>query len=184
MARRKKRHGRATEASVEGTPVRRGRPLPMGCGLLLAVLALFMAPATLRYLCAELNRDGYVADQLELEFYRPSDVHSDSIIEGHLVSSGERFRTDRDDLVGRERLAALHRDHRIAGARAPVLCLPTQGAWRTVDRVVPFRVLAPGELEGPPTWAITLVNALIAVGSILLVRRGVGPKPAGGGGPP
>jgi hypothetical protein len=54
--------------SVEGEPlVRRGRPWPMGCGLLLAVLTLFMAPATLRYVCAELNRDDYVADELELE---------------------------------------------------------------------------------------------------------------------
>jgi hypothetical protein len=87
--------------------------------------------------------------------------------------------------MGRERLAALQREKRIAGARVPVWYLPKQGPWRTVDRVVPFRVLAPAELEGPPTWAIAAVNVLIAVGGILLIRRGVGPKPAaGGGGPP
>ena len=184
MARRKKRHLPAPAASVEEPPVRRGRPLPMGCGLLLAILTLFMAPATLRYVCAELNRDAYVADELELEFYRESSHMSDAIVEGHIVSTGERFRTDRTDLVGLDRLRALARDHAIEGARAPVWYLPTQGAWKTVDRVVSFRVLAPGEFEGPPTWAIAAVNVLIAVGSILLIRRGVGPKPAGGGGPP
>jgi hypothetical protein len=185
MARRKKRHVYGPAASVdEGPPVRRGRPLPMGCGLLLAVLTLFMAPATLRYVCAELNRDAYVADQFELEFYRASSHISDAIVEGHIVSTGEPFRTDRTGLIGLERLRALARDRAIVGARAPVWYLPKQGAWKTVDRVVAFRVLAPGEFEGPPTWAIVVVNVLMAVGSILLIRRGVGPKAAGGGGPP
>jgi hypothetical protein len=186
MARRKKRHVYGRPANVdEGTPVRRGRPLPMGCGLLLAVLTLFMAPATLRLVCVELNRAAYVADELELEFYRESSHMSDAIVEGHIVSTGERVRTGRTDLVGLDRLRALARDRAIVGARAPVWYLPKQGAWRVVDRVNPFRVEPPAEFEGGvPTLAVVAVNALLAAGSILLIRRGVGPKPDGGGGPP
>lgn len=161
----------------------------MGCGLLLAVLALFMAQATLRLVCIELNRDAYVADQLELEFYRESSHDSDAIVEGHLVSTGERFRTDRTDFVGLDRLRALARDKAVVGARAPVWYLAKQGGWRVVDRVNPFRVSPPAEFEGGvPAVAVAAVNALIAAGSILLIRRGLGPPPsrasAGGGGPP
>jgi hypothetical protein len=189
MARRKQRRPRPPSAGEE-LPVRRGRPLPMGCGLLMAVLALFAAPATLRLLCMELNRGAYVADELELEFFQEGRGDSDTVVEGHLVSTGERYRTtSRSDLFGMERLRALEREHRVVGARAAVWYLPPRDGWRTIDRVNPFRVLPPSEFDsGVPTAAVVALNLLLAVGSILLIRRGLGPKPsgaaAGGGGPP
>jgi hypothetical protein len=157
----------------------------MGCGLVLAVLTLFVAPATLRLLCMEWNRSAYVSDALELELFEEGHGISDTVIEGRLVSTGEHIRTDRTGLVGLDRLRALARERRVAGARVPVWYLPKQGAWRVVDRVNPFRVLPPDEFEGGvPTVVVAAVNALMAAGSILLIRRGVGPKPVGGGGPP
>jgi hypothetical protein len=157
----------------------------MGCGLLLTVLTLFMAPATLRLVCMELNRSAYVADQLELESFREGSGLHDTIFEARLVSTGEPLRTARTGLVGLDRLRALARENRIAGARVDVYSLRAEGFWRILDRVNAFRLMPPDEFEGGvPTAVVAAVNALMAAGSILLIRRGVGPKPAGGGGPP
>jgi hypothetical protein len=157
----------------------------MGCGLLLAVLTLFVAPAALRLVCMELNRSAYVADQLELESFREGSGLHDTTFEARLLSTGEPIRTTRTGLVGLDRLRALAREHRLAGARVDVYSLRVEGFWRRLDRVNPFRILPPDEFEGGvPTLAVVAVDALLAAGSILLIRRGVGPKPAGGGGPP
>jgi hypothetical protein len=158
----------------------------MAAGLLLAVAALFMAQATLRLVCVELNRAHFVPDQLELEHFREGSGLSDTTIEAHLVSTGAPVRTTRTGLVGLDRLRALSRENRVAGARVDVFYLPAEGFWRLVDRVNPFRIMPPAEFEGGvPTVVVVAVNALLAAGSILLIRRGVGPKPAaGGGGPP
>ena len=162
----------------------------MAAGLLLAVAALFMAQATLRLVCMELNRSAYVPDQLELEHFREgrSGLH-ETMFEARLVSTGEPIRTGRTGLAGLDHLRALARENRVAGARVDVYYLPAEGFWKIVDRVNPFRIMPPSEFEGGvPTVVVVAVNALIAAGSILLIRRGLGPKPsrapAGGGGPP
>jgi hypothetical protein len=177
---------RAASASVgEAQPVRRGRTGPMAAGLLLAVAALFMAQATLRLVCVELNRADYVPDQLELEHFREARAAGhDARIEARLLSTGEPIRTTRTGLVGLDRLRALARENRVAGTRIDVFYLPVEGFWSVVDRVSPFRIMPPDEFEGGvPTLVVVAVNALLAAGSILLIRRGVGPKaPAGGGG--
>jgi hypothetical protein len=158
----------------------------MAAGLLLAVAALFMAQATLRLVCVELNRADYVPDQLELEHFREGRGRQDMIIEARLLSTGAPIRTTRTGLVGLDRLRALARENRVAGTRVDVFYLPVEGFWSVVDRVSPFRIMPPGEFEGGvPTLVVVAVNALLAAGSILLIRRGAGPKPAaGGGGPP
>ena len=61
----------------------------MAAGLLLAVVALFMAPMSLRELCVHFNRSDFVSDELHLEEFRPSGGgHSSDWLVGHVVSSG------------------------------------------------------------------------------------------------
>ncbi|HEV8269467.1 MAG TPA: hypothetical protein VGR00_14580 [Thermoanaerobaculia bacterium] len=160
---------------LENPPGRRGRTGPMAAGLLLLVAALFMAPMSIRELCVFVNRSGYVRDELQLEFFREgSGGDTPPWMEGHLVSTGERFRTDRVHIVGLDRLRKLQRENHLEGERVEVWYLPKRGAWAAVDKVVPFRVETPAEFaQGLPAGLIAF-NAVVAVASVLLIRRGAG----------
>ena len=160
-----------------------GRTAAMAAGLISAILALFMAPMSLREACTSVNRRDFVVDELQLEhFTEESGGDSSASFEGRLVSTGERYVTDNVSMVGLERLRELSREKRVEGYRVPVRYMPKQGGfWAGVDRINQFRVRTPEDFDhGFPTGLVA-VNVVIAVLSILLIRRVVGsPRRASG----
>jgi hypothetical protein len=148
----------------------------MAAGLILAVMALFMAPMPVRELCTYLNRGDYVRDELQLEYFNPgSGGDSSAWLEGRIVSTQEPYRTDRMDVAGGlNRLQALSREHKLEGHRVPVWYLPKRGIWSTIDKLNEFRVRSPEEFaQGLPAGLIA-ANVVIALASVLLIRRGAG----------
>lgn len=153
----------------------------MAAGLILAILALFMAPMSLRELCVYVNRSDFVPDELQLEFFKPPGKGrgSSGWLEGRIVSTGEPYRTDRWQVVGLDRLHELSREGRLQGHRVPVWYLPKHGFWSTIDKINPFRVQAPEEFEQGLPSGLIAANVVIALGCVLLIRRGAGfPKAA------
>jgi len=162
------------EKRLENPTGRRGRTGPMAAGLLLLVATLFMAPMSIRELCVFVNRGDYVGDQLQLEFFRDESGGDSPWMEGHIVSTGERYRTDRVSLVGLDRLRALQKEHRLEGERVAVRYLPKRGLWGAIDKVVPFRVRSPEEFDQGLPAGLIAFNAAAAAASVLLIRRGAG----------
>src|SRR5438105_9941172 len=74
----------ATAAPQDVPEVRRG---PFLTGIVLAVLAVWFAPASLRDLCIVANHGDFVPDELELEYV------GDETMAGRIASTGERFST-------------------------------------------------------------------------------------------
>jgi hypothetical protein len=169
---KKRRDGRSPAATE--TSGRRGRTGPMAAGLLSAVFALFMAPMSIRELATWLNHDAFVRDELELEFFSEGrGGHSSAWMEGHLVSTGERYRTDRVHVVGLDVLLSLDKERRLEGRRFPVWFLPRRGFWFALDKVVQFRVRSDDEFaQGLPAGLIAF-NFGIALASVFLIRLGM-----------
>jgi hypothetical protein len=147
----------------------------MAAGLIMAVMALFMAPMSVRELCTYLNRSDFVRDELQLEYFNPgSGGDSSAWLEGRIVSTGERYATDRIDVVGLDRLLELSRERSLEGYRAPVWYLPKRGFWFAIDKINQFRVRSPDEFaQGLPAGLIA-ANVAIGWASVLLIRRGAG----------
>lgn len=147
----------------------------MAAGLILAVMALFMAPMSVRELCTWLNRADYVRDELQLEYFHPeSGGHSSAWVEGRIVSTGEPYRTDRREVVGFERVRELDREHRLQGYRLPVWYLPKHGVWSAIDKLSPFRVRSLEELDQGLPAGLIAANGVIALASVFLIRLGAG----------
>lgn len=179
-AKKRKHHDRA-EAGAKGdlTPrdVRRefrtvNRGL-LAAGLVMAIIAIFMTPATVRYACVFINRGEFVQDTFEIEFFNEGSRGSPSTLEGRIVSSGERYLTQRTDVVGIEQLRQLAFQGGIPGHRSPVWYLPRHGVWEWIDRVNEFRLLSPAEFEAPPAFGVGFAafNIAFALGGAFLVRR-------------
>jgi len=174
---RRKHHGRG-EAGAKGDQdverefrtVNRGL---LALGLVMTVVAVFIAPVTVRSLCILINRGGFVQDAFEIEFLHEGTRASSRTLEGRIVSSGERFVTKRIDLVGDEQRRQLAAQGRIPGHRLPVWYLPRRGVWAWVDRVADFRLLSPEEFETPLAFDVGFAafNIAFALGGALLVRR-------------
>jgi len=145
----------------------------MAAGLLTAVLTLFMAPMSLRELCTSVNRSDFIPDELQLEHF--SEAGGDSpALEARLVSTGESYRPD-TSVVGLDRLRELSRRGEVEGYRVPVRYLPGRGGfWAGVDRINQFRVRKPEDFDGGFPAGLVAANLVIAVASILLIRRGAG----------
>jgi hypothetical protein len=145
----------------------------LAIGLVMAIIAIFMAPETVRSLCISVNRGNFVQDAFEIEFFNEESHASSQILEGHIVSSGERFIIQRIDVIGLERLRQLALQGNIPGHRAPVWYLPRRGVWAWIDRLNEFRVLSPDEFEIPLATKVGFVtlNIAFALGGALLVRR-------------
>ena len=176
-AKERKHHGRG-EAGVKGEQdvVRKFRTVNRGLlalGLVMTAVALFMAPVTVRDLCILINRGGFVQDAFEIEFLHEGSRASSRRLEGRIVSSGERFVTNRIDLVGGEQRRQLAAQGRIPGHRLPVWYLPRRGVWAGIDQVIDFRLLSPEEFEMAPTFDVVFAafNIAFALGGALLVRR-------------
>jgi hypothetical protein len=159
--------------AVEKSKPSGSRTAAMAAGLLSALLALFMAPMSLRETCTYVNRRDFVVDELELEhFTEESGGDSSASFEGHLVSTGERYVTDNVSTVGLERLRELSREKRVEGYRVPVRYLPKQeGFWAGVDRINQFRVRTPGDFDHGFPAGLVAINVVMALASILLIRR-------------
>lgn len=152
----------------------------MAAGLLLAVAALFMLPMSVRESCTLATRDGFVRDEYELEFFSQGrGPHSSTWIEGHLVSTGERYVTQRVHIVGLKRLVSLAREHALEGHRVPVRYLPASGFWFAVDKVDQFRVQSLEEFDQGFPAGLVLANLVIAALGIALIRRGAGGRAMG-----
>jgi hypothetical protein len=146
----------------------------MAAGLLLAVMALFMAPMSLREVCTAVNRVDFVRDEIGLDFfYKAAGGHSSDWLDAHIVSTSERFHTDRTHLLGLG-LDELRRNPPQPGLRAPVWYLPPHRFWSTVDGINAFRVMAPVEFDQGFPEGLFAANLVIAVAAILLIRRGAG----------
>ena len=139
----------------------------------MALIAILMTPATVRYACVFINRGEFVQDTFEIEFFNEGSHGSPSTIEGRIVSTGERYLTQRTDVVGLEQLRQLALQGGIPGHRAPVWYLPRRGAWDWIDRVNEFRLLPPSEFETPLALDVGFAafNIAFALGGALLVRR-------------
>jgi hypothetical protein len=152
-----------------------GRRTAMAAGLVMAVVALFMAPMSLREFCTSVNRRDFVLDELQLEhFSDASGGDSSASVEGHFVSTGERYFPD-VSIVGLDRLRELKRVNKVEGYRVPVRYLPKRGGfWAGVDRVNQFRVRTPEDFDDGFPAGLVAANLVVAVASILLIRRGAG----------
>jgi hypothetical protein len=139
----------------------------------MAIIAILMTPATVRYACVFINRGEFIRDTFEIEFFNEGSHGSPSTIEGRIVSSGERYLTQRTDLVGLEQLRQLALQGGIQGHRAPVWYLPRRGVWAWIDRVNEFRLAPPSEFETPLAFDVgfAAINFAFALGGALLVRR-------------
>ncbi len=160
------------------TSTRTVRPGSFVAGLVLATLALFMFQATLRQVFVALHRSQYVRDEFEFEYYSESDTGS--TLGGHVVSNGEHFAIA-IPLIPLKQLRELEQQSKIAGFRAPVWYLPQAATWSRADAWLTTRVMPPAEFELSGTFraVVVLVNLAMAVGAILMIRRGVGRRPAG-----
>lgn len=142
----------------------------MALGLVLGVIALFMAPMSIRELATAWNRDAFVRDEFEIDSFRESrGGDSSDWLEGHVVSTGEPFATDRTAIVGRESLVGLREG--VKGRRVPVFYLPAAGAWSALDRVVEFRVRTLDDFEQGLPVGLVMANGAIGVASALFIRR-------------
>lgn len=155
-------------------PSSQGRTGPMAAGLILAVLALFMAPMSVRELCAYANRGDFVRDELLLEYFNPGSGGDSAWLEGRIASTGELFRTDRMEVIHLDPLRELSRQGRLQGHRVPVWYLPKRGFWSLMDKASPFRVLSPEEFEQGLPAGLIAANLVIGCASVLLIRRGAG----------
>ena len=158
-----------------------GRPGAMATGLIMAVVALFMAPMSLREFCTFVHRRDFVVDELQLERFSDASGGGDSSssLEGHFVSTGERYFPD-VSIVGPARLRELRRENKVEGYRVPVRYLPkSRGFWAGVDRLNQFRVRTPEDFDDGFPAGLVAVNMAVAAASIWLIRRGAGfPKRA------
>jgi hypothetical protein len=139
----------------------------------MTVVALFITPVTVRSLCILINRGGFVQDAFEIEFLHEGSRASSKRLEGRIVSSGERFVTERIDLVGDEQQRQLAAQGSIPSHRLPVWYLPRRGVWAGIDQVIGFRLLSREEFEMAPTFGVGFAafNIAFALGGALLVRR-------------
>jgi hypothetical protein len=145
----------------------------MAAGLIMAVLTLFMAPMSLREFCTSVNRRDFVPDELQLERFSEAGGDSPSL-EARLVTTGEHYRPD-TSIVGLDRLRELSRGGKVEGYRVPVRYLPKSGGfWAGVDRVNQFRVRTPDDFDDGFPAGLVAANLVIAMASILLIRRGAG----------
>ncbi|MGH9753360.1 MAG: hypothetical protein ACREA2_11310 [Blastocatellia bacterium] len=67
---KQKHHGRA-EAGAKGDITRRDIHSGfLALGLVMEIIAIFMVTATVRYACVAINRDEFVQDAIEIEFFK------------------------------------------------------------------------------------------------------------------
>lgn len=151
----------------------------MLAGLLLAWLTLFMLPMSIRETSTAINRRGYILDELQLDTYREGlGRRTSTRLEGHIVSSGERFVTDSSSIVGLDRLRELKRENKVEGHRLPVRYLRNpSGFWAALDRACQFRVRTREDFDSGLPYGLVATNLLFAFLSVIFIRRAVsGPK--------
>jgi hypothetical protein len=167
---------RSKKAAEEESKPSGGRTAAMAAGLISALLALFMAPMSLREFCTSVNRRDFVMDELELErFTDASGGDSSASFEGHLVSTSERYVPDYVSIVGLDRLRELSREKKVEGYRVPVRYLPKRGGfWAGVDHFNQFRVRTPEDFDHGFPAGLVAANIVFALASILLIRRAAG----------
>src|SRR4029453_16868636 len=109
-------------------------------GLILAALAVFLVPSSVRDTATLIKRGAFVRDQFEIAHVTSSRMHTPQSFGGMVVSTGERFLGLDVFIVGADVLSALDRAGTLAGHRVPIYYLPATGWWAAVDRVFRFRV--------------------------------------------
>ena len=169
----------ATATDNAGQPKGTASKLAALAGLILAVLALFFAPASARELLVWLHRSDFVPDELELEYF----IADESTVGGHIVSTGERCVRDAGTIgLDSKKLRELDRGKNFEGRREPVWYFPKQGVWRWVDFLTAFRVRWRPPAEPAPEFGIGIpaINALLLFGAIGLIRRGFRKSGRGG----
>ena len=138
-------------------------------GLVLALLALFMLPMTVREIATSFARREFVRDVFIVESYTARS--EDPVLTGKLESTGETYRTTRDSIVGVDRLSELYEKNQLEGARADVWYLPKRGIWESIDQIVGLRVQSPSEFgTGFAPWVIA-AQILFAASAWLLIRQ-------------
>lgn len=158
--------------SAPGEP-RRGA---FALGLVLAVAALFVLPLTVRDVLTGLHRASFVRDELELEGY--DEGTEESVVRGHVVSSGEPYASTRSPGLPPERLRALAAAGALAGHRVPIYYLTERHLRSRLEQAVDFRVLSIEQFELSNPLAVVSANAALAALAALLIRRGVGSRRA------
>ncbi len=163
-------HGRRAAVASKS---KNGRSGAMAVGLIMAVVALFLAPMSLSEFCTSVNRRDFVRDELQLEhFSEASGGDSSASLEGHLVSTGEHYFPN-TSIVGLDRLRELSRERKVEGYRVPVRYLPKRGGfWAGVDRINQFRVRRPEDFDDGFPAGLVAANMAFAMAGILLIRRG------------
>lgn len=93
----------------------------MGVGLVLLLVALFMATLTVRETWTQINLSKFVRTELVVTDYEEArGVNSDAVLSARVVSSGEEFRRVNESVVGFDLVRKLHKEGRLKGYRAPV----------------------------------------------------------------
>lgn len=114
------------------TGTRDGPPTPWAfvLGILLALLSLCLALATVREIYIGLHRDDYVRDELVVSsLSNPSEEHQ--LLHGQIASTGETVSVRLSSVAGPDfdRFRQLQREGRIKGQRVPVWYLPQETPW-------------------------------------------------------
>jgi len=146
------------------------RMAAMGAGLVLTLVALFVAMLTLRETCTQINLSGFVRTEFVITGYQEETGESDAVMSGRVVSSGEQFGRVRESLVGLDVVRRLKKEGRLKGYRAPVWYLKGAGHWETVDRVMPFRLQSLEEFGAGSYWVLLGGNLLSGAAAIFLIR--------------
>ncbi len=163
------RFANATKAPTRATAV-------VGCALVLLTASLLFVPMNLRDVGILLNRDDYVRDEFEVDYF--SQGRKSNTFGGHVVSSGESLSTYDEGIIisgGLARRQQLIEDKLLVGHRFPVWYLPATGFWRFVDKINQFRVISPDEFESSTEGRLVWLGTGVAfwVTGILLMRWGV-----------
>lgn len=144
-----------------------------------ALALVLFVNASLREALVQVNRARFVATQAEVVSWHFAPARASSP-RARVVSTGEEFLIEHRFIMDLDRAKALAREGKLEGHRTPVYYLPPSSPWSALDPVIPFRILAPEELERGFWFGLPLVNAALAWLAVSLFRRGLAPARAAG----
>jgi hypothetical protein len=132
------------------------RKAVLAAGVVLALGAIYMATLTLSETFTQLNQGGFVRTEFIVSGNADGE---DSLVNGKVAAGGEEFRGVRIDRA----------------RRVPVWYLKGTETWRTVDRVLPFRLQSVEEF-GAHSYPLLLGGNLLMVAAAIFLLRWV-PRP-------
>lgn len=164
--------GQSTAAAPRPPPVGRAHAGFIGAGLVAGALSLFLLSSTLGVMLVEINRSRFQRDQAEVLSWGFAPARAGSP-RARVVSTGEEFLLEHRVIMDLDHAKALAGEGRLQGHRTPVYYLPAASPWTSLDRLIPFRVLAPEQFELGFSPVLPLANVALVWLSVVLLRRGL-----------